>query len=182
MKVIKTSSNNEYTMVEEKGTYHFISGNIENGNYVTTPGGIKLSTDKRKIADVILQDLEVYGEYCMQSESILPWQYTWNQNFEFMSKNDIIIELHRCFNYSIEYLEEYTPKQLLAICCICNSYEDIITAVEMALIVKSYPKSKRKSALRKKIEDGTIRCSFFCTEEDILRDFKIFELYFDEDD
>ena len=181
MKVIKTSYSKKYTMVEENGIYHFISGNIENENYITTPGGVKLSTDKFKIANIILRDLDVYGEYYMQSESILPWQYTWNQNFELMSKADIVRILHECFGYSESYLEEYTSKQLLAICCISNAYEDTETAVEMALIVRNYSKSKRKSVLTKKVEDGVIKC-FFCAIEDVLRDFEIFELYFDEDD
>lgn len=170
---------------------------------VTTPNGNKLTADTEELAERIVCDLNEYGPEYMGSDSILPWQYTFVDNFSKMDRDKVAGIIADSFLHDPDWtlavdneglrvifgseevrmqemrdwLSELDNKQLTAVCCIGNAYESI----NIAYIFAKYLIEYNSDVLSSKIEElgrliEALTGEFFAL--DIISDFETFKLYY----
>ena len=198
---IKTASFGGWSLYQCEGQYCFKSKD-EDGEWAKTPNGKLLTAKSWSVADKILDDLDSFGpEYC-GSDSSLPWQYTWIENFSSMSHQELEDELDRCFLKRAEWTQEplvasienlskvfgvrkdkkriirewlsnCTPIQMTAACCIGNAYYSLNVAYELASLITSNADKKKIAELADAVA--------LCLQEtpfDVMATFDVFAIYY----
>lgn len=188
----------DWTLIQQDKFYYFIDAD---GDYATTPNGIKLRTLYLELAERILNDLDVYGPDNYSADSVLPWHYTMVENFARMEHRDVENVLIDSFinrydwTYTVdldhewgelfgerdtreseimEWLKKITHMQMTAACCIGNAYHTINISYILAIIMEKYDGEKRYEMFEELSEIINDNSDYFANVDD----FKTFELYY----
>lgn len=202
--VIKTSKNNDYTLIKIDDCYFIMDNSGDEPHAVGTPRGDLIKTMYFPIAERLFSDIQKYGPYYMSAESLLPWHYTLCENFIKMEHEEIEEMLDECFlqeyDWTFEYvsdekwkslfgemyerepairnwLSKCTHMQMTAACCIGNAYHSLNVAFVLANLMENFTENERKKQfeiLAKLME----KKSLYGPASNILKDFENFNLYY----
>ena len=204
-KVVKTSGNGQWIMVESDNSYYFAQIENDETVFVRTPGGNLLRTIYIELADRILNDLDKFGYNYHSSESILAWHATMIDNFSRMDHSYVEAILDQSFmqrpdwtlkdNQEVEewtdvfgkgeernalireWLSKCTHMQMTAACCIGNAYNSINVAFVLARLMEDFEGCGRAEEFNA-LASLIEDYSFYGPFEDNVVDFKTFELYY----
>ena len=206
IKVLKLTNDGKWALILVDGNkYYYAQVDDQNTEIVKTPAGNPFSTSYKKLANRILDDLGKFGYDYHSPESILSWHFTMIDNFSQMEHAEVEDVLDQSFlqkqdwtfienqdngdwtklfgergerNATIrKWLSNCTHMQMTAACCIGNAYYSINIAFVLARLLENYEGSKLEykiNQLAKFIAEN----SFYGPVEDIVNDFKTFELYY----
>ena len=190
----------KYSYQEIDGKYMFFDGKQP----LKTPGGNDVTTTYKPLAERILSDLEKRGMEFRSIDSILAWHFTTIDNFAPMGHDRVFRELAKSFLMTTDWtckerhgsewlctfgkwndrgiriadwLQKATVMQMTAACCIGNAYESINIAFALAVIMEKYSGADRENAM-KDLANLIAENAYCGTEEEIIRDFGTFELYY----
>lgn len=74
-KFVKRSRNGKYGLWDSDGKFLFCSSNEKNPEVFTNAANYPITTSYRKLADAILEDLDIYGPQSEDLQSIASWQF-----------------------------------------------------------------------------------------------------------
>ena len=178
----------------------------EDSHVLRTPQFMEVYTQYESIANKLISDLNEYGYSSFRtSGSILPWHFTMIDNFSQMDHEQVVLtlcdspfgsndwtctedygttwhhrfgDLYKRNTQIVQWLEKVTIMQLTAICCIGNGYESFNIAMELAKAMEKYPAGAERDKHIAEIANVIGRLGEFGDSSEILKDFKLFELYY----
>ena len=190
----------DYSYKQNEDQYVIYDGNT----ILTTPEGNNVTTLYEPLAKRIVKDLDRYGMNFRSAASILAWHFTMIDNFapmghdyaeqimadsflthvDWTCRESYGSEWTRTFgnwndrqSYIEQWLSKATLMQMTAACCIGNAYESLNLALVLALVLEKYDGDEREEKLTKvaRLIADTYQFGPF---DNILNDFKTFELYY----
>jgi len=205
VEIAQFSSDRKWMLVQCNGSYFFSDNRGSAPDLIRTPGGTRVSTIYRQLADRLLLDLQAYGTDASAPASLLPWHYSLIDLFSrmeheqveailesgFLSCSDWTLEggevsaLYPAFGTAPERIDEIrawirkcTPMQLTAAACIGNSYHSINLAFVLAHLMENYRDADLDSRFVALAQLLAEHNADYAPAEKLLQDFQNFRLYY----